>query len=270
MNKTNTGIAKRFIDEELGIHWQVDESEESLNRLLNHLEVKTNEKPYFEEALLHLNLNDEKFSNGLVVTDIGAGVCWESAILARHPKVKFVYAVDPSDSRLKHARYVIKHFGVEDKVKIIHGTFLEPNVPEKVDLILFCGSFHHCYEDQLDGLFSNAKRLLKSKGMVLITNEHYINWLWTLKRLLSYLKHFSNRKHLYYYPLKNLRAPDPFSGDHWRTRKEIENIFENHGFKAQFFIHDGNLLSKRRNSPLRFGWHFYHAILQLRNQDVQS
>lgn len=175
MNEDKARIARKFLNEDLGIQWRVYETKESFERLLHHLEVKTNGRPYFEEALRHLNLDDNKFADGLIVADIGAGVCWASSILAQHPKVKFLYAVDPSDSRLKHARFVIKHFGVEDKVKIIRGTFSQPNLPEQVDLILLCGSLHHCYDENIKDLFLNMKQSLKSNGKILITNEHYID-----------------------------------------------------------------------------------------------
>lgn len=266
MNKSNIKISTKFLNEDLGIHWQVDESKESFERLLYHLEVKTNEKPFFEEALRHLNLDDDSFTKGLVAADIGAGVCWPSAILATHPKVRLVYAVEPSVNRLKHAHFVIKHFGIESKIKIIRGTFLEPNIPEKVDLILLCGSLHHCYDEDLTELFLNMKRLLKSDGTILITNEHYIDWIWVFKRLLSYAKHFTDRTKLYFYPLNKLRAPDPIGGNHWRFRKELEAVLKEHGFAVRFFMHNGYLL--HRDKPMiyqRMGWHFYHAILRLKD-----
>lgn len=253
--------AERFKDESLAGHWQVDETKESLNRLLYHLEVKSNFRPYFEEALEHLNLDDDWRANGLVVADIGAGVCWTSAILAKHPKVKLVYAVDPSDNRLKHARFVIKHFRVEDKVRIVRGTFLEPNVPEKADLILLCSSLHHCYDNQIGGVFLGLQKLLKTNGKILIANEHYVNWIWSLKRLLSYLNHFFERSK-FYYTLSHLRAPHPFSGEHWRTRKELEKIFKNYGFTAEFFLHDGDLCKDKPSLNSRLGWYYYHAILR--------
>lgn len=256
-------VAERFLNEDLELHWQVDETKESFNRLLHHLEVKSNFKPYFEEALWHLKLDEDWFSDGLVVADLGAGVCWTSAILAKHPRVRITYAVDPSENRLKYARFVIKHFEVESKVKIIRGTFLEPNVSEKADLVLLCGSLHHCYDEQIEGLFSNIKQLLKPGGKVLIANEHYINWIWILKRLLSYLRHFSSRSELFYYPLRNLRAFHRFSGEHWRTRGELEKIFNDNGFTAQFFLHDGDLCKDKPTFYHRAGWRYYHAILRL-------
>ncbi|GEM_PF-3385636 len=261
--KINTAgrVAKRFKNEELGIHWRVDDTRESFDRLLYHLDVKTNTKPYFEEALAHLNLNDDRFGEGLVVADIGAGVCWTSAILAKHPKVKLVYAVDPSDTRLKHGRSVVRHFGAENKVRIIHGTFLEPNIPQKPDLIVLCGSFHHCYDNEVDGLFSNMRRLLKPGGEILITGEHYIDRIWILKRFLGYLYHFRDRSKLNY-GLKNLRAPHPFGGDHWRVRKEIDRIFRNNGFIPRIFIHKGLLSKDAFPFYRRLGWHYYYAMLK--------
>jgi SAM-dependent methyltransferase len=255
-------LSARFKNEDLASHWKVDESEESFRRLLYHLEVKTNVKPFFEEALTHLDLDGDGFANSIVIADIGAGVCWTSAILANHPKVKVVYAIEPSENRLRYAGFVTKHFGVEDKVRIINGTFSDPNVPDKVDMVLMCGSLHHCYDSQLPSLFSNIKRLLKPDGKILIADEHYVDWLWTSRRLLSYLKHFREHSQLFYYPLTRLRAPDPFGGEHWRTKRELKTIFNKYGFISQFFRHDGLLSKDKTPFYQRLGWHYYHAILK--------
>lgn len=254
-------IAPRFKNEKLAIHWQVDNTKESFDRLFYYLNVKTNTGPYFEEALAHLNLDDDRFREGLIVADIGAGICWSSAILAKHPKIKLVYAIDPSDNRLKHGKFVVRHFAVENKVKIMNGTFLKPNIPEKVDLILLCGSLHHCFEEYIGGLFSNMKRLLKPTGEILITSEHYIDWIWTIKRLLGYFYHFRHRSTLGY-SLSNFRAPDPFSGDHWRTRRELERMFNGNGFKAEFFIYKGLFGKDEFSFSAGIGWHCYCAILR--------
>ena len=260
MNRCNGSLARRFVDEDLAIHWRVDDTKESFNRLLYHLEVKSNFKPYFEQALHHLGLEDARVRDELVIADIGAGVSWTSAILTHHPKVKLVYAVEPSDIRLKHARFVVRHFKGENKVKLLWGTFSESNVPEKVDLALLCGSLHHCYDAEIPGLFSNIKRLLKPCGRVLIANEHYVNWVWSLKRMLSYLYHFSDRRKLYY-SLRNSRAPAPFDGEHWRTRSELEKIFKENGFMARFYVHEGDLCKDKPSLYRKLGWFYYHAIL---------
>lgn len=259
-------VAPRYNNESLPIHWQVDATRKSLDRLFRHLDVVTNIKPYFDEALARLNLDDDRFATGLVITDIGAGICWTSAILAKHPKVKRVYAVDPSINRLKHARFVAKHFGVSDKLKIQEGSFLEPNIPEKVDLVLLSGSLHHCRNEEIPGLFLNIRQLLKPGGEILITGEHYMGRIWVLKRLLRYFYRFRNRSTLGY-SIGNLRAPGPFSGDHWRARKELEKMFKVNGFKARFFVHKG-LASKNEFSFYRkLGWNCYYAILQPETQE---
>jgi SAM-dependent methyltransferase len=252
-------LSDRYVDERLGIHWKVDSTEESFSRLMYHLEIRTNFKPYFEEALKSL-LKKCDFKDSIVVVDIGAGTGWTSAILAKEPNVSIVYAVDPSFNRLKHARFVIRHFRVEDKVKPINGTFCEPNVEEKADLVVLCGSLHHCYNDQIPLLFQNIKRLLKPDGKVLVANDHYVTWSWKIKRLFRLLTQFYKRSELFY-SLNNLRAPDPFSGEHWRTRKELTDMFKNNGFKFQFFVYEGDLCKDKPSFFNRMGWRYYYAIL---------
>ena len=256
-------VAPRFKDEKVALHWQVDETDNSFKRLLYHLEKRTNFKPFFEEALRALAPSDKSVTKeSMTVADIGAGVCWTSAILANQPYVKHVYAVEPSEERLKHAEFVLKHFKVsEDKITLVKGTFAEPKVPENVDLLLLCGALHHCYDEDIPALFSNIKDLLAKGGKVLIANDHYVNFFWVVIRFLSFIKNFKNRKEKGI-SLTNLRAPDPFSGEHWRTRKEIEDIFSAQGFKASIFIHDGDLCKDKPYFYLRAGWKYYYALLE--------
>ena len=256
-------VAPRFKDEKVALHWQVDETDKSFSRLLYHLEKKTNFKPYFEKALRAVSTDDKRMAKkAMVVADIGAGVCWTSAILANQPYVNHVYAIEPSEERLKSARFVIKHFKVpENKITLIKGTFAEPKVPENADLILLCGALHHCYNEDIPVLFANIKNLLAKGGKVLIANDHYVNLFWVVIRFLSFIKNFKNRKEKGM-SLTNLRAPDLFSGEHWRTRKEIEDIFSTQGFKASIFIHDGDLCKDKPTFFRRLGWHYYYAILE--------
>ncbi|MDD5269589.1 MAG: class I SAM-dependent methyltransferase [Candidatus Omnitrophica bacterium] len=253
--------APRFKDEKLAVHWQVDDTKESFERLIHHLDVTSNFKPYFEEALRNLGLSSNEYGDGLVIADIGAGVCWTSAIMAKHPKVRLVYGVDPSSNRLNHAGFIKKHFGVDKKVKVTYGSFSEPNVPEKVDIVVLCGSLHHCFDEHLDGLFSNIKGILKPRGKVLIANEHYVDMLWSAKRILSYSKHFGSRKELFFYTLRRPRTPHPTDGEHWRTRRELEKIFDRYGFKYRFYLHKGDLCKNKKDLLSKIGWHYYNAVL---------
>lgn len=256
----NTAISKHFMDEKLKIHWQVDQTPESFRRLLYHLEVKTSVRPCFEEAVNRLWLDGRKDA---VVADIGSGTCWTSAIIAKHDNIRLVYAVEPSLNRLKCASFVIRHFGVEKKVMLVSGTFLNPNVPEKVDYVVLCSSLHHCYDRDMAGLFLNIKNMLKPGGAVLVANEHYIDWLWILKRVLSYAKHYAKRSKLYYYPIKKLRQPDP-SGNHWRTKRQLMSIFESNGFIPEFHFHEGDMSKDKPTFLGTLGWHYYNAILRLK------
>ena len=254
-------LPERFIEEKLADHWQVGVAGESFKRLMYHLEVRTNFKPYFEESIKRLRLDSEKFKNGVTIADIGAGVCWTSAILANHPYVKHVYAVDPSEERLKHAKYVLRHFKVsEGKVTLIKGTFTEPKIPEKVSLLLLCGALHHCYDEDIPNLFSNIRSLLAKGGIVLIASEHYVTPLWLITRFLSCVKNFRNRREMRI-SITNLRAPDSFSGEHWRTKKELLHIFHTQGFKPRLFIHDGDLCKDKPHMYQRMGWKYYYAFL---------
>ena len=129
--------------------------------------------------------------------------------------------------------------------------------------MVMTGSFHHCWDKDLYSLFRNIKDLLKSfpgKGRVLIANEHYVTHFWTFKQMLSWIKHFADRSSLYYGPGK-WRAPYPFDGEHWRSRKEIEQIFKQYGFSYDIYVHDGDLCKDKSNLYQRVGWKYYHAVL---------
>ena len=57
MNINN--IPEIFIEETLAKHWQVNESTERFERLLNHIENRTNFKSYFEQAISHIPWDNE-------------------------------------------------------------------------------------------------------------------------------------------------------------------------------------------------------------------
>jgi len=170
--------------------------------------------------------------------------------------------VDTSENRISHARFVAQHFRIsKDRITIIKGTFAEPNIPEKVNLVLLCGALHHCYDRNISLLFSTLKRLLLPDGVVLIANEHYVNQFWILKRYLSLIKRMIKRQKTWY-TFRNPRAPYPFDGEHWRTKKELENIFISHGFKPRFYVHEGDLCKNKHSSYHKIGWRYYYAVLK--------
>jgi len=64
---------------------------------------------------------------------------------------------------------------------------------------------------------------------VLITNEHYVDYNWIIKRYISWLYH-SMRNEKKYYGAFNIRAPHPDDGEHWRTKSELTNMFDQFGY----------------------------------------
>ena len=84
-------VSNRFVNENIGIHWQVDSSESSFTRLLEHIQVRTQFYNGFYKAFNCLLENRSK--NNLIIADIGGGVGWTFAIMTKHPRVKKVYLV---------------------------------------------------------------------------------------------------------------------------------------------------------------------------------
>jgi len=78
-------IAKRFIDEELAEHWKVDENKSSFKNTFTF--AKQNKFfSYFNISLDHvLREIDDK---PIAVADIGSGIGWTSALIARKNSVK--------------------------------------------------------------------------------------------------------------------------------------------------------------------------------------
>jgi len=257
-------VGKRFSHEKIGKHWQVDESKDSFNKMLNHLEVTTNFRAFFEcafEQLLKIRTQDN-----LVILDLGGGVGWTSALMAKHPRVKKVLLVEPSKTRRFIQPYIASHFGVSNgKIEVIDGRFQDFNLKSKVDIVVMSASIHHCYDEFLPKLFDNISFCLKEpygKARILIANEHVVTKFWVIKRFATLLKNiFLNRRHNIFYSLFNLRAPYPGDGEHWRTKKEINKITMNHGYVNNFHRNNGDLCIKNPSFFTKIQWVYYYSIL---------
>lgn len=82
-------IAEEYKSEKIGNHWYVDDTKSSFNNLINHLCITTNIYQFFSQAisnkLLFRNTKD------LVVADLGAGIGWTIAILAKDTRIKKIH-----------------------------------------------------------------------------------------------------------------------------------------------------------------------------------
>ena len=124
-------VSNRFVHEKIAKHWQVDESKDSFNRMVNHLEVTTNFRVFFECSFEHLLKT--RTEDDLVILDLGAGVGWTSALMAKNPRVKKVLLVEPSKTRRLIHPYIANHFGVPTgKIEVIDGTFQDFNLEFKI------------------------------------------------------------------------------------------------------------------------------------------
>ena len=122
MEISNDSVSNRFVNEDIGIHWQVDSSENSFTRLLQHIQIRTNFYKGFCKAFNFFIEN--RSENNMLIADIGGGIGWTSAIIAKHPRVKKVYLVEPSFNRRERFQYVCKHFKVDpSKVEEINGIY---------------------------------------------------------------------------------------------------------------------------------------------------
>jgi|TARA_B100000315_G_C14575807_1_gene587829 SAM-dependent methyltransferase len=280
-------LAERYDDEKLAPHWNVDDTPESFQCLMNHITSTTNFKAFFEKEISHPELF--RLPRDMVVADIGAGIGWTSALLALKPEVKKVFAVEPSKARLSRIPFVAKHFGVpEGKIVCIDGHFEDFKVPERVHLVCLSSSFHHCFDEQMPLLFNNLRNILieqtaysynnylsenvtiQYRGKVLLASEHYVPSV--NKRTHTY-RYFRNIAKMILKPSRydpdielfkfKKRDPDPWGGDHYRTKQEIERLISDGGFKMQTFLHAGNIIYPEKWDSLSNHCTYYYAILEM-------
>jgi hypothetical protein len=62
--------------------------------------------------------------------------------------------------------------------------------------------------------------------------------------------------------LGNLRAPDPWSSEHWRSRKELDEIIENASYTNRFFnLKQGDLCMKNPSYLYKLQFVYYYSLL---------
>jgi SAM-dependent methyltransferase len=128
-------------------------------RLLNYLQKETNLQKCFSDALTFAN-----FLGGIKgnVLDVGASVCWTSAIISKIPAVKSVLGTDLSEHRLtKNSPVVFEQFlGDVNKFTAIVGDFMDMELKAGVfDVVIFCQSLY---------MFQNLRQTLKRVNELLV------------------------------------------------------------------------------------------------------
>ena len=286
MSKISSKVAERFVNENIKKnHWNINKDKKSFDNLQNHLINTTNMFNFFYKAISEVL--DFHCPEGLIIADIGGGVGWTSSILASFPQIKKIYLVDPSTSRLEKAKFISDHYGLDkSKIIIIKGEFLNFNLPEKVDVVILNGAFHHCFDKDVDGLFKNirlnlnAPKIIKyinyqgleqsitQKSQILIAGEHYLYKKAIYKRffmvILSSLYIIKPKKDINgeSYRFGNLNPPNYFSGEHERTKKQIFKLFNKNNFKFKFFEHSEDNLKNKKKFLSKRKLNYFYAILK--------
>lgn len=144
--------------------------DQALSRWLNE---KTNLERCLRDALSYSQIHFGGVRGQ--VLDVGAGVCWSSAIVANIGSVEQVTAIDYSEHRLNSiAPIVLEQFGTNpSKVRGIKGDFLDyPFKENSFDVILFCQSLY-MFPD-LSSTLNKVFSLLKPKGHLIVACERIV------------------------------------------------------------------------------------------------
>lgn len=167
-----------------------------------------------------------------VVVELGAGVCWLAAALARHPEVERVIAIEFSRRRLRDlAPIAIAHLGAPaHKVERVVGDFHAPGLPNScADLVVTDAAFHHA-SDPVQ-LTQVAYRALRPGGAFLLMREP------TTTRLRGARDHGVEEQH--------------GSFEHEYSRCEYLSFLREAGFEARSYAAPGNLGTLRGRIVLR-------------------
>ncbi|MEW6115180.1 MAG: class I SAM-dependent methyltransferase [Thermodesulfobacteriota bacterium] len=140
-------------------------------RLLNHLRTETNLERCFRDALAFV----ESHLGGIrgTVLELGAGVCWTTAILSRCADVEKIIAVDISEHRLFRLAPLVfqQYHALEQKIERVVDSAENVVCKENsLDAAVFCQALYMISEPVL--LLQAIYKCLRPDGLVLIACEH--------------------------------------------------------------------------------------------------
>jgi SAM-dependent methyltransferase len=139
-------------------------------RLLDHLQVETNLQRCFEDGLDYAD-EELKAVHGSVL-DLGAGVCWTTALISRRPRVMQVSAFDYSRHRLFNiAPLVFDQLGARQEIieRRCEPMFPVPWPNEAADFIVWCQALY--MNEDPEAILRDARRVLRPGGAIMIACE---------------------------------------------------------------------------------------------------
>jgi len=183
-----------------------------------------------------------------VIADIGAGAGPHYHILMEKFNNPKIYSVEPDEKSRNKLEYPID------------GSFRDFKVPERVDLIYFSSSWHHCTDEDMPYLFENIRKISKPNTELVFVNDFYVGWYWIIKRLLGCLR------------MGNLDIFAPVDGNHFRTKPQIKAIFKKYGYDIKLHrtipnpfsghTEDRSLLRRLRDIDRFLGWKYYYMHIK--------
>ncbi len=121
-----------------------------------------------DEVIEAIALNDND-----IIADIGAGRGYFSYRFADLKNSGRVYAVEVNKKLLKRMQRKADA-GYPGKLMPVLGSYEDPNIPEKVDVIFLCNTYHHI-ENRVN-YFSNLKKYLNENGRIAIVEPDNLPW----------------------------------------------------------------------------------------------
>ncbi len=222
-------------------------------KAIRYLSETTNLEEAFLAGIRFLEDRTGRKLRGICL-DLGVGVCWTSAILAKKPHVERVYAVEMSRHRLLElAPITLQQYGAPaEKVTRVLGDFCDIKLDDgSVDAVVMAQTFHHAAN--VRRLLSEVARVLVPGGVVIVTGERPISitqflrralkhnlrglvWALRLEGLVSLIRggELQRPERLFAIRVETLFPADPVKGDRHRSLGQVRREFQNVGLLVQF------------------------------------
>lgn len=196
---------------------------------------------YFEEIKLLF------FTKGERLLDIGCG----SGELLKYEAINYntVVGVDYSTTMLSKAKKKVEQYSLDNKVQLYEGStkeILKFKTAEGYDHILLSGVLQYLNLEEINIFMRDAKELLSSNGVLLITNIPDYNlktmhdigiFHWQKDEKFNFSKTLKSILRAQYHEIKfkknNLEKKKTMGN--WYTRGEIKEIAKKNGFKVEVF-----------------------------------